>query len=105
MATYAQLHELMHDSNLIDKVEIAVIVAAQGIVNGGETNQVQRNKWAAQAFKAPRYTAKNILPAVLAKNKDLSVTAIQGAGDSAIQANVDEVINLFADLITDTAVI
>ena len=97
MATYTELHELGSDQTLIDRVETAVIIAAHGIVGGSASNQAQRNKWAKTALESPRGTAKHMLPGVLAANKELSVATIQGATDSAIQNNVDALVDLFAD--------
>lgn len=99
MASYDELHDLTHDSGLLDRVEVAVIVAAHGIIGGGAGNQPQRNKWAGQALSAPRAMATKLLPGVLAANKDADVAAIEAATDTMIQSNVDSLVDLFADLI------
>ena len=101
MATYAEIHELLNDSTLLDKIEIAAIIAAQGIVGDGSppANQAQRLKWAAETLSSTRLSAKKLIPFVLAANSGLSVSAIQGAADTAIQTNVDSAVDLFADLI------
>jgi hypothetical protein len=99
MATYQELHDLGQNSDLLDTVETAVIKAAQGIVGGSASNQGQRDKWAAQAFESPRHIAGKMLPGVLATNSDSSVATILGASDAAFQTNVDDLVDLFADLI------
>jgi hypothetical protein len=104
MASYAELHDLSHDSALLDRVEMAVVVAAHSIIGGGAGNQAQRNKWAGQALAAPRVTASKLLPGVLAANKDATVENIKAATDSVIQGNVDSLVDLFADLITNPVV-
>lgn len=99
MATYSELHDLFNDSTLLDKVEAAVVIAAQGIIGGAETNQAQRDKWAEQALSNTRDTAEKMLPAIVAANKGITADQIKNAADSAIQTNVDATVNLFADLI------
>lgn len=101
MATYAELYQLINNNDLLDKIQVAAIVAAHGIV-GTQTppaNQSQREKWAVQVFSSPRSVANKLVPFVLAANKGAATAQITGAADTAIQANVDAAIDLFADLI------
>lgn len=92
MATYAELKVLTQDVALRDKVEIAVDVKAAEILDdgGSTTEQVA---WAAEAIQNPSLKAVEILNYVLAVNKSLSVAAIQGASDAAIQSNVDTAVD------------
>jgi len=99
MATYSELHDLLKDSQLLDKIEVAVIIAAHSFVGGGATNQIQLDKWAEQTFSNPRSMAKRLIPFVLAANKGVVVADIKNATDNAIQNNVSAAIDLFADLI------
>lgn len=98
MATYQELHALKNDSDLQEKVEVAVVVAADTIRTDGSppANQAQRLVWAKAAMAAPKSTAQAMLWAVLAANKGVSVDGIKTAGDAAIQANVDAAVDLFA---------
>lgn len=99
MATYAELRGLMADNLLRNKVEGACIVAADAIrIEGDETtNHANRLIWAKRAFTNPGATAKQLLMAVLAANKALTVAAILGATDEQIQTNVDAAVDVFAD--------
>lgn len=98
MATYNELYGLRNNSELRNKVVVAVIVAAETIRNedGGTPNHANRLLWAAQAFANPLPLGQQILWALLAANKDNAVPAIEGASDEVIQAAVDAVVDLFA---------
>lgn len=99
MATYTELHDLLNDGALLDKIDVAVIIAAHGFVGGSALNQPQLDKWAEQTFSNPRAMSKRLLPFVLAANKDATASNIKSAADTAIQTNVNAAIDLFADLI------
>lgn len=98
MATYAELRELWSNSTLRNQVEVACWVAAEAIRTEVDTtdNHVNRLLWAAAVFASPVSHAKLMLGALLAANKDLTVAAILGAEDSAIQTRVDAAVDLFA---------
>jgi len=98
MATYQELHSLNNNSDLQEKVEVAVVVAADTIRTDGSppTNQAQRLVWAADAMANPKDVAKSMLWAVLAANKDATIANITGATDAAIQTNIDDAVDLFA---------
>ena len=98
MASYQELHILKNNSDLQEKVEVAVIVAADTIRTDATppANQAERLAWAAQAMSNPKSVAKSMLWAVLAANKDVTVANITSATDAAIQTNVDAAVDLFA---------
>jgi hypothetical protein len=98
MATYQDLHALANDSDLQEKIEVAVVVAADAIRTDGSppTNQAARLVWAQGAMSNPRAVAKSMMWAVLATNKSATVGNIQGATDAAIQTQVDAAVDLFA---------
>lgn len=98
MADYLELHKLKNDSDLQDKIETAVTIAAETIRvdNPGPINQTQRLIWAKAAMRNPKAEVAPMLNAVLAVNKDLTVEQILGAGPIAIQAQVDAAVDLFA---------
>ncbi len=98
MATYQELYALQNDSDLQEKIAVAVVVAADDIRSDGSppTNQAERLVWAAGAMTNPRSTAKSMLWAVLAANKGATVGSITSATDAAIQTNVDAHVDLFA---------
>ena len=99
MATYAELFSLRNDSALRNKVMTACIVAAEVIMNedGATANHANRLVWAKKIFANPGLEADRMLMAVLAANRTETISNIQSATDSIIQANIDAHVNLFAD--------
>lgn len=99
MASYQELKALLTDSDLEEKVVGAVMVAADAINDEGigVDNHDNRVKWAKAAFSDPAGTAKKLLPAILGANAAQSVANIQGASDASVLANVEAVIDTFAD--------
>lgn len=91
MAAYLDLRGLFSDADLSNKIDIAIIVSANDLLSGTPTASEQ--KWAAHVFSAPRAESQKALMAVLAKNKALTKAQIQGATDSAIQTQVDSVVD------------
>lgn len=98
MATYKELYDLRTNSDLQDKVATAVAVAADTIQNedGATLNHANRIIWAGEAMSDPGSKRDGMLAAVLAANKASDPSQITGASDSAIQANVDAAVDLFA---------
>lgn len=97
MATYTELFGLHNNSALKNKVMSAVVIAAETVMNedGGTANHANRLVWAKAVFANPSNEADRMFWAVLAANSALSIAAIESASDSAIQANVDDHIDLF----------
>lgn len=91
MATYSEIRDLFFDDALKNKIDTAVIIAANDLLVGTPTTAQQQ--WAAHAFSATRTETDKALKAVLAANKASSVAQIQGASDAAIQTNVDSVVD------------
>ena len=99
MATYAELYDLRNDSALKNRVTTACIIAAETIMNEdvGTMNHVNRLLWAKAVFANPSSEAERMFMAILAANSAATVANIQNATDVAIQGNVDDHIDLFAD--------
>lgn len=94
MATYSDLYNLRNNSDLQNKIRVAVIVKAQQLIDGTPTaNQLA---WARTAIASPDSVAGELLNYVLAANKASSVAAIQGASDNAIQTNVDAAVDVLS---------
>ena len=89
MATYTELRDLFNDSALSNRVEVAVIIAANGLADNASNNA-----WVAQAYSSPTSEAKKALMSVLASNAGLTVAAIQGATDAALQTAVDSAVSI-----------
>lgn len=90
MATYLELRRLSNDGDLNNKMTTAVIVSANTLISG--TPSADETAWAASVFSSPKGASKQALMAVLAENKDLTIAQIQGATDSALQAQVDVIV-------------
>ena len=99
MATYQELFDLRRNQVLLDKITVAIIVAAETIYaeDGGTVNHANRIIWAREASIKPRRMGEVFMSAVLAANKAATVTNIIGVSDAAIQTNVEDVIDNFAD--------
>jgi len=90
MATLQELRSLFSNSDLMEKIEAATVIAANDLIGGTPSADDQR--WAAVVFSSPASEARKAMMAVLASNNTASVAAIIGASDAAIQGNVDDVV-------------
>lgn len=90
MATYTELRDLYGDDALKNRLDIAVTVAAQELMEGA-TPTTGEQQWAASVLRDPRPVTEQALRFLLAKDRTASVSAIQGATDAAIQARVDDI--------------
>lgn len=100
MATYPELFNLFNDSSLRNRVAVACIIAADGILNQADpapANQAARETWAVGAFSNPMGVAQEMLMALLAGNNALEVAQITGATDAQVQAKVDAAVDLFSN--------
>ncbi len=92
MATYSDLFNIISDSQLRNKVAVAVIKKAQTLLDG-TTPTPNEVVWASNAISNPNRQAEKILAYVLAANSGSTVTAIKSASDSAIQSNVNDAVD------------
>ena len=90
MATYTELRGLFNDSELLGKIEVAAIIAANDLLSGTPT--ANDRAWAAGAFSSPKAESKKVLMSVLAENSGLAAASITSATDAAIQNNVNSVV-------------
>lgn len=105
MATYTELFEIQRDNILLQKIAVAVAIAADTILKDNDdtdppwdqTNNANRKIWAKGAFSDPINTAKKMQIAVIAANESATPAQITGATDAAIQNNVNVLVDLFAD--------
>ena len=95
MATYQELRRLFTDSDLLEKVEVAIVIAANDML--ATTPTAAQKAWAAHVFANPGAEAKKALMAVLAGNSAATVGQIQAATDSSVQTQVDAVASVLAD--------
>ena len=95
MATLTELRSLFGDSALLEKVEAALIISADGLVSGTPT--AEQKNWASNVFSNPNSEASKALNSLLAANAGVTVAQIQNATDVTIQANVDSVTQTLVD--------
>ena len=86
MATLQELRSLFTHSDLLEKVESAVIIAVQDILDGTPT--LSDKRYAAHVFASPRTEATKALMSVLAANNALTTAQITGASESVIKTQV-----------------
>ena len=98
MATYLELYTQRNQQQLLEKVTVAVVVAADAIrtEDAGTTNHANRVKWAKEALDNPVRMAERVIWLVLAANKTATMQQINDASDSAIQTAVNAVVNVLA---------
>jgi len=99
MATYMELRTLFGNCDLGNRLEVAIIVAAEAIrvEDDATPNHANRLVWARQAFANTATIRAQMLKALLAGNKALTVAQLTGTSDEAMQTAVDTYVNLFAD--------
>ncbi len=98
MATYAELSDLSGSNVLLDRVTVAITIAAINIVSeaASTTNNAKRLVWAKSAFINPSRQSKPFLNALLAANAGVTVANINSVTDAQIQTQVASVINIFS---------
>lgn len=97
MASYEELFGLFRGSSeLRNKVSVACTVKAAAIADDLPGSSAGEKSWAQAVFNNPTKEAEKILMYLIASNKDLTVAAISGASDAAIQTKVDAAVGLFA---------
>lgn len=95
MATYQELRALSSDSDLIEKVQTACVVAAHGLSSGTPTTA--EKSWIASVLANPVSVAMQATMFVLAANKSATVAQIQSATDASVQTNVDTIVPILVD--------
>lgn len=99
MATYDELLQANANTGLLNKVRVAVVVAATNIMTEADTttNHANRLLWAKSVFADPAAAGQRMMWPVLAQNKTLTLAQITGATDSDVQTAVDAAVNVFAN--------
>lgn len=90
MAEYIDLRRLFTDAELGNKVDVAMIIAANDLLSA--TPSPAEQKWASQVASNPRAEGKKALMFVIAQNKDATIEQIRLADDASIQTAVDSVV-------------
>lgn len=92
MATYEELYSLRSDSNLRNKVAVAVAKKAQTLLDQTTPSSAEV-AWADSALMNPVSKADYLLNYVLAANSDATAGQITSASDAAIQTNVNAAVD------------
>lgn len=90
MATLIELRDTASNAILTGRVESALIIAVQAILDG--TPQLTDQQYAAYVFANTKSEGKKAVKSVLAKNNTATVVQILGASDATVQSNVDDVV-------------
>jgi len=98
MASYEELLVAGADDALNRKVRVAVVVAAETIYeeSPGTPNHQARIDWAQLTIASPKGAAEQMMPAMLAKEKNETLADIVGMTDAEVQTSVDSIVDLFA---------
>jgi hypothetical protein len=88
MATYSELIQAAGNSDLIDKVRVACVIAADAIRANGAATAAEK-AWARSIFDNPESGQRAVLWSVLAQNKAATLAAIVSATDAQVQTAVD----------------
>ena len=98
MATYTELYHLRSNAALRNRVAIAIGVAADLVrsESAATANHAARLSWASRAINNPDGEAPRVLLAVLAQNKDLTISQITSANNAALQTGVNNAIDLLS---------
>lgn len=90
MASYTDLRGIFNDSVLRNQVVMATVVAAYELVQGAPT--ANDRAWASLVAANPQSEGMKVFMFILAANRALTISTIQGASDSSIQTQVDAVV-------------
>ncbi len=98
MATYLELRQLFENGDLLNKIDVACIIAAEAIrVEAPATaNHANRLLWATSVFADPRPASRKMLMAMLASNAALTSAQIIAATDAILQTKVTAAVDIFA---------
>lgn len=92
MANLQELRRLFDDSDLREKIEVAIVKEAQSRLGSASTDAEKR--WIAAVLIDPSTEATRAQRYVLAANAGLTVTQILQANDVAIESNVSDATDL-----------
>ena len=92
MATLLELHAKVNDSDLQDRVEVALVIGVQALLDGATPTDSDK-KYAAMVFANPKAEGRKALMAVLAKNEAATIAQINAASDATIKTQVAEAID------------
>ena len=105
MATYLELRNLYNDSELRNRVAVAIAIAADTVMRGTDNvapfsqtagDHDLRVIWAKGALGNTEGFTPPFWQSALAANSTLTVAQITGATDAALQSKINEAVDLFS---------
>jgi hypothetical protein len=93
MATYLELDTAGGDADLLKKITVAIMIAAQELAE--QTSPLPTaddRRWIRQALYEPESEGLKALRYILAKNNTAAIGVITGADDATIQTQVDAIV-------------
>lgn len=96
MAAYIEIRNLANDATLRNRIEVAVMVAAEAIITASPADTDERIAWAQRVLANPQPWSERVLWLALASNKDAAVAQITGATDASLQTIVDATVTALA---------
>lgn len=96
MADYTELHSLVTNVDLLNRIMTAVAIAAETIRTEAPAtaDHDKRMAWAKRALTNVDGTARQLMWVMIAQNKDFALSQITGATDAAIQNAVNSAVEL-----------
>lgn len=90
MATYTELRNAFSNDDLRNRIVMATVIAAYGLLESTPT--AADRAWVSSVFANPESEGRKAFMGVLASNVSLEISAIEAASDAAIQTQVDIVV-------------
>lgn len=92
MATYTELFDLKSESELRNKIAVAVMIKAQAYINGA-TPTTDELSWSSRVLVETISEADKLLLYLLGVNNAQDTSTITGASDLVIQNQVDTAVD------------
>lgn len=99
MASYSDLYAVTSDQGLLDRIAVAVAVAAHSINSESPATPYhdRRKRWARSALMSPRAFAEAAVWAIVAEYNDLTAAQIVAATDAQILSAVESILPVLVE--------
>ena len=95
MATYSELRGLFTNSDLLEKAEVACVIAANDFLDNAPT--IAQKAWVAAVLTNPKSEAEKAVKSILADKKGATVTEILDLSDNNIKNRVSQIAQSLVD--------
>lgn len=92
MASYSELYDVRSNTELLNRIVVAIVIKAQILIDLA-TPTAKQIGWASSVLANPKGKADELFNYVLAKNNTLTVAQINAASDSAIQNQINAAVD------------